>query len=76
MENLFSTNLTIEGQNLPYKVVFEDDRYVFLSEDHASAYASFFFKRENDEWQSMDALPPEIRDQALEALEDFLLKQH
>jgi hypothetical protein len=76
MENLFTTNLSIQDQNHPYKVVFEDDRYVFLCEDHESVYASFFFKRENDEWVSMDALPPEIRDQALEALEGYLLKQH
>ena len=50
MEDLFSTNLAVNNQNINYRVIFEDDRYTFLSEADNKAFPAFSFKRENDEW--------------------------
>lgn len=76
MEDLFSTNIAVNNQNIIYRVVFDNEKYVFLSEASQSAYPSFSFRREHDEWHDQELLPPEIKKQAVEALEKYLLKQH
>ena len=76
MEDLFSTNIAVNNQNIVYRVIFEDDRYTFLSEADNNAFPSFSFKRENDEWHDQELLPPEIKKQAVDALERYLLQQH
>ncbi|HVK96691.1 MAG TPA: hypothetical protein VM368_02685 [Flavisolibacter sp.] len=76
MEDLFSMNLAVNNQNINYRVIFEDDRYTFISEADNKEFPTFSFKRENDEWHDQEMLPPEIKKQALEALEKYLLSQH
>ena len=76
MEDLFSTNLAVNNQNINYRVIFEDDRYTFLSEADNKEFPTFSFKRENDEWHDQELLPPEIKKQAVDALERYLLQQH
>jgi hypothetical protein len=76
MEDLFSTNLAVNNQNINYRVIFEDDRYTFLSEADNKEFSAFSFKRENDAWLDQELLPPEIKNQAIDALERYLLKQH
>ena len=76
MEDLFSTNLAVNNQNVVYRVVFDNDKYVFLSEGGQSAFPSFSFRREHDEWLDQELLPPDIKKQAVDALEKYLLKQH
>jgi|SRR5215204_2228212 len=76
MEDLFSTNLAVNNQNTAYRVVFDHDRYVFFSEDKQSVVPSFSFRREHDEWVEEEMLAPEIKQQAIDALEKYLLKQH
>ncbi len=76
MENLFSTNIAVNKENINYRVLFDNEKYVFLSEAHNKAYASFSFRREHDEWHDQELLPPEIKKQAVDALENYLLKQH
>ena len=76
MEDLFSTNIAVDHQNIIYRVIFEDDRYTFVSETNNHTFPTFSFKREADEWHDQELLPPEIKKQALEALEQYLLKQH
>ena len=76
MENLFSTNLLVNNQNIIYRVVFDQEKYVFLSEANQKEFPSFSFIREHDEWHDQELLPLEIKMQAIEALEKYLLKQH
>lgn len=76
MEDLFSTNIAVNNQNVNYRVIFEDDRYTFLSEAENKAFSAFSFKREHDEWHDQELLPSDIKRQAIDALESYLLKQH
>lgn len=76
MEALFSTNIAVNNQNIIYRVVFDNEKYVFVSDAGQSAFPSFSFRREHDEWLDQELLPPEIKKQAVEALEKYLLKQH
>lgn len=76
MEDLFSTNLAINNQNIVYNVIFDNEKYVFLSEAGNTEFPSFSFRREHDEWLDQELLSPEIKKQAIDALERYLMKQH
>lgn len=76
MEDLFSANIAVNNEDVDYRVVFDKDQYVFVSEADNKAFPSFSFKREHDQWIDQDLLPPEIKKQAVNALEKYLLKQH
>jgi hypothetical protein len=75
MEDLFSTNIAVNNQNIIYRVVFDNEKYVFLSESNQPEFPSFSFRRENDRWVDQELLPPEIKKQAIDALERYLLRQ-
>ena len=76
MEDLFSTNIAVNNENVNYRVIFDNEKYVFLSEANTKAFPSFSFRRQHDEWLDQELLPPDIKDQAVDALEKYLLKQH
>jgi len=76
MEDLFSTNIAVNNENVNYRVIFDNEKYVFLSEGDNKSFPSFSFRREHDEWLDQELLPPEIKKQAVDALERYLLKQH
>jgi hypothetical protein len=76
MENLFSTNISVNNQNVIYRVIFDKEKYVFLSEADNKGFTSFSFRREHDEWLDQELLPPDIKQQAIDVLEKYLLKQH
>lgn len=76
MEDLFSTNIAVNNENVNYRVIFDNEKYVFLSEADNKSFSSFSFKREHDEWLDQELLPAEVKDQAVDALERYLLKQH
>lgn len=76
MEELFSTNLAVNNQNVNYRVIFENEKYLFVSEAENTSFPRFFFRRENDQWLDEDLLPEEIKKQAVDVLERYLLKQH
>lgn len=76
MEDLFSTNIAVNNENINYRVVFDNEKYVFLSEADNKAFPSFSFRRSHDEWLDGELLPPDIKTQAVEALDRYLLKQH
>jgi hypothetical protein len=76
MEDLFSTNIAVNNENVNYRVIFDNEKYVFLSEADNKAFRSFSFRREHDEWLDQELLPPDIKKQAVDALEKYLLKQH
>ena len=76
MEDLFSTNIAVDNENVNYRVFFDNDKYVFLSKADNKSFPSFSFKREHDEWLDEELIPAEVKDQAVDALEKYLLKQH
>jgi hypothetical protein len=77
MEDLFSTNIAVSStENVVYRVIFEDEKYTFVSEAKNTQFPTFSFRRENDEWHDQELLPPDIKKQAIDALEKYLLKQH
>ena len=75
MEDLFSTNLAVNNQNVSYRVVFDQEKYVFLPEGKTS-FPSFSFRREQDEWHDQERVDPQLKKQAIDALENYLLRQH
>lgn len=75
MTDLFSTNIAVNKQNINYRVIFEDDRYTFVSEAGNTEFPTFSFKREHDEWVDQNLLPADIKEQAIGALERYLLQQ-
>jgi hypothetical protein len=76
MEDLFSTNIAVNNENVNYRVIFDNEKYVFLSEADNKAFPTFSFRREHDEWLDQELLPPDIKNQAIDALDRYLLKQH
>ena len=55
--------------------MFDDDKYMFLP-DAGTSFPTFSFRREHDEWKDQELLAPELKKQAIDALEQYLLKQH
>jgi hypothetical protein len=76
MEDLFSTSIAVNNENVNYHVIFDNEKYVFLSEARNTAFPSFSFRRQHDQWLDLELLPTDIKKQALEALESYLLRQH
>ena len=74
MEDLFSVQLPVNGRKVAFKVVFDQEQYNFLP-DNAEA-GRFFIRRVHDEWQVQENVSDELRVQAVEALDRYLLKQH
>lgn len=75
MTDLFSTNIAVNNQNINYRVIFEDDRYTFVSEADNNEFPTFSFKREHEEWLDQNLLPQEIKKQATQALDNYLMRQ-
>lgn len=75
MEDLFSTSLAVNNQKVSYRVVFDQEKYIFLPEGGAS-FPSFSFWREHDEWHNQELSDPQLKKQAIDALENYLLRQH
>ncbi|MBA2746558.1 MAG: hypothetical protein H0U44_10065 [Flavisolibacter sp.] len=76
MVDLFKTNLVIQKQSIPYRIRFENEAYRFSPEEGAADEKSFILKREHDSWVEATQLPPDLKNQAVEALEKYLLQQH
>ena len=76
MEDLFFTTITVNNQNINYRVIFADEKYTFVSEEEQPAFKTFSFRREHDAWVSEGQVPADIRAAAEAALERYLMKQH
>jgi hypothetical protein len=76
MEDLFSTNITINNESIRYHVVFDHENYIFHLESDNKSFPDFSLKRAHDEWHEQGSLLPEIKQQAVDALERYLMKQH
>ncbi len=74
MDALFSTNINVNDTNSVYQVYFAQEKYVFTPEN--KELPSFSFKREYDEWHDQELLSPQLKEQAIAALENYLLSQH
>jgi hypothetical protein len=76
MEFLFTTCLNINDKDITYEVHFDKERYSFLPADLNNNSPAFSFKREHDEWQDQESISPQLKTQAINALENYLLAQH
>ena len=73
METLFTTDLTTNGKTETFAVSFYNEQYHFqdLNSDN-----SFNIRRENDEWHIEEELDSNLKKNAIEKLESYLLSQH
>jgi hypothetical protein len=76
MQNIFSCTLNVEGKNVEYHVVFKDEKYVFEAVENGATVPSFSFAREDNQWIDQQQIDPQLRKEALEALEKYLLSQN
>jgi hypothetical protein len=76
MEALFTTVIRINNRDVSYHVFFDNEQYQFQPEQSGSDTPGFSFVREHDEWHCQQGLTEEIKTQAMEALEKYLMKQH
>lgn len=76
MESLFITNINIDNKRASYHVYFDHEKYTFVPEPKGEGLPTFSFKRENDEWHDQESIAPGLKEQAIDALESYLLKQH
>lgn len=74
MEDLFTTQLSQGGGTMAYRVAFADEAYHFIPDGFEGD--AFALKREHDEWVPTGPLPDGIKQQAIAALEGYLLQQH
>jgi hypothetical protein len=75
MTALFSTALDIDHQSVVYQVYEDNGKYVFLSENSDAPFHNFSFVRQGDKWNELelDKVSPEIKKQAVDALNKFVL---
>jgi hypothetical protein len=76
MEDLFSTQLDVNHQNITYHVIFDKERYTFVPQGAKTTVEPFSFIREHDEWHVTELLDPTLKAQAIEALDRYLFRQH
>ncbi len=76
MEFLFTTTLTTNKVDAEYQVYFDQEKYMFLPDANDKNLSSFSFKREHDEWHDQNKVAPQLKQQAIGALEKYLLAQH
>ena len=74
MEDLFWTTLNANGVPGNYHIIFEAEQYRFYQQ--GSLEPAFVFRREHDEWQAADEASEKVKDEAVEALDKYLLRQH
>jgi hypothetical protein len=75
MEPLFTTHIIINGESRNFDVHFEKDQYIFRSED-SGQNTGFSVVRKDDTWKINGELPEIASQQAVSALEHYLLSQH
>lgn len=76
MQELFTTQVEIEGQPQTFQVGFAEEAYIFLATQHKTGIQKFTLKRQHDEWENAEKLEDALMQQAVEVLEKYLLRQH
>ena len=74
MEPLFSADIIVNGDYKLFNIFFHDEQYHFEPEDGLGP--AFHVKREDDVWKAVGFLAPIAQEQAISALEHYLLSQH
>jgi hypothetical protein len=74
MEPLFTADIIVNGDFKLYNVFFRNEEYHFEPEDGTGD--AFHIKREDDEWKVAGSLAEIAQQQAVSALEHYLLSQH
>ncbi|MDB5252802.1 MAG: hypothetical protein JWP27_1971 [Flaviaesturariibacter sp.] len=74
MEHLFITQLSVNGQQTDYEVVFADETYHFRPKDQTAPVIRA--RREQDEWHVESPVADALREEALGKLDTYLLSQH
>lgn len=74
MEDLFWTTIAANGREAEYHIIFENEEYCFIPKE--SSLPTYKFKREHDEWHAADTESESVKDNAIETLEKYLLRQH
>lgn len=74
MEPLFEADIIVNGTYKLYNVSFHDEAYHFEPEDGEGA--SFRILRKEDTWKVAGSLAEIAQQQAVSALEHYLLSQH
>ncbi len=75
METLFSTNISIDDKNIVYQVVHADGKYTFMSEAENNEFPVFSLSRQGDRWNEHELISPELKKQAVAALDKYLLRE-
>jgi len=76
MEKVYSFNMNVNGAELVYSVLFDQEVYHFVPEDVHINAPSFQFKLENNHWKELQQTDPQIKQQAISCLDQYLLSQH
>jgi hypothetical protein len=74
MEDLFWTTLSLNGKQTEYHIIFDKEEYCFIPKGDTAP--KFRFRREHDEWHGADEVSEGVKDDAIDALEQYLLRQH
>ena len=74
MEPLFEVKLNYAGQNINYAVHFEEETYVFRSQN--SDAPEIRLRREDDEWHELTGVDNGLKSDAVTELDRYLLAQH
>ena len=74
MEDLFWTTLLVDGKQEAYHIIFDNEAYCFIPKD--TSLHTYCFKREHDEWLAIDEASEGLKDNAVAALEKYLMRQH
>lgn len=76
MKKLFSLNLLLNDQNVAYEASFSNEQYDFTPKHNQQQSQAFAIKREGDEWHETTNIPEDLKRQAIDALDKYLLAQH
>ena len=74
MEPLFTADIIVDGENEAFDVFFHNDSYHFKPENGRAEF--FSISRINDAWKVQGTLAEIAQQQAIAALDRYLLSQH
>ena len=73
MDTLFTTELIINDKPQTFAVSFHNESYIFQSINYSTR---FCLQRVEDEWHTLEPIDNQLKNEAMEKLEAYLLSQH
>lgn len=73
MDTLFTTELIINDKPQTFAVSFHNESYIFQSINNST---QFSLQRVEDEWHTIEPIDNQLKNEAMEKLEAYLLSQH